>query len=203
MHIRNHKNINGGSKMKKIISIICALVFCVFAFAGCSSKSATTTAATTEATTAAATEATTAAATEAKTDDAAVVTLVYDGKSTSVSASDFSAKSQTQTITDPNLGKTYDFVGVTLADLMEMAGAKDCTSIKVACKDNMSTTIAAEDAAQYPIMIANAYADGKSISAGAGGPVKLVFPYDQYPDLKDKYAAETWMWYVTEIDFTK
>ena len=192
--------------MKKIISIVCALVLCVFVFAGCSSKSTTSTttsdasATTSEASTA---TSTTAATTEAEKDNSTVVTLVYGDTKTAVSADDFSAKSTTQTITDPNLGKTYDFVGVTLSDLMEMAGATDCTSIEVVCSDKMSATIAAEDAAQYPIMIANAYSDGKAISAGAGGPVKLVFPYDQYSDLESKYSADKWMWYVVEVDFMK
>ena len=189
--------------MKRVIGIVCAFVLCICMFAGCSSTNGPASTTTSPVTTDSPSPVTTDSPSETKTDSPTVVTLVYGDTKTAVTADDFSAKSITQTVTDPNLGKTYDFVGVTLSDLMEMAGATDCTSITVVASDKMSTTITAEDAANYPIMLANAYADGKDISAGSGGPVKLVFPYDQYSDLESKYAADTWMWYVIEVDFAK
>ena len=41
---------------------------------------------------------------------------------------------------------------------------------------------------------------GKAIGSGLGGPVKLVFPYDDHEGLDKEYPKENWNWFVTTIE---
>ena len=63
--------------------------------------------------------------------------------------------------------------------------------------------VAAEDAKAYDILITDDYVGGKEIPADAGGPIKMVFPSTEYPELNDKYDMYAWQWYVSEIEFVK
>ena len=103
----------------------------------------------------------------------------------------------------PGTTKEYEFTGVTLADLMEMAGATDCTKILVKSSDGWTAEVSAEDAKAYKIMITDGYVGGKAIPADAGGPVKMVFPATEHPELNDTYDLYAWQWYVAEVEFVK
>lgn len=169
-------------KMKKFIAIVCILALSLGVLVGCGETE------------------------NNQTDDSASkvgVVLVYDGIQIDVSTDEWDSHKTQVTTDDPALGKSYDFVGVTLADLMEIAGASDCTKVIVKAGDGYSTEIPVADVTSYSIMLANGYASGKSIDAGAGGPVKLVFPITDHPELSDTYDAWSWQWYVEEVEFVK
>lgn len=163
--------------MKKLISICTIFMLCLGILAGCGQKAAEET----------------------------VVKLVYDGKTTEVTTSQWDEKAVQISTEDTGLGdgKVYDFVGVKLSDLMDMAGARECTKAIVHASDGHNSEVAAEDIKNYDITLVNSHVDGKPISSDAGGPVKLVFPVTDHPELKDTYETWSWMWYVDEIEFVK
>ena len=99
--------------------------------------------------------------------------------------------------------KEYEFTGVTLASLMEIAGVTECSNILVKSADGWSAEVAPEDAKAYDIMITDDYVGGKDIPADAGGPIKMVFPATEHPELNDKYDTWAWQWYVSEVEFVK
>ena len=103
----------------------------------------------------------------------------------------------------PGTTKEYEFTGVTLASLMEIAGATDCAEIIVRSTDGWEAVVAAADALAYDIMITDDYVGGKDIPADAGGPIKLVFPATEHPELNEKYDAWAWQWYAAEVEFVK
>lgn len=177
--------------MKKIASLLCIMVLISAMFMGCGSKGTTSTSTGTNSTS-------TGTASTKKT----LVTLVNGSSEIKLTEDDFKSMATKQKITDPNLKKTHEFEGITLKDLMNKANANDCTSIKTIAKDKMTITVKAADAVKYPIMIANVQ-DGGTIPSGEGGPVKLVYPYDQYPEIQSLYKADKWNWYVVKIEFVK
>ena len=133
------------------------------------------------------------------------IALVYGDTKIDLTVGQWEAKRTQIKTADVSLGtsKEYEFTGVTLAALMEMAGATDCTKILVKSSDGWSAEVAAEDAKAYSIMITDGYVGGKEIPADAGGPIKMVFPATEHPELNDKYDTWAWQWYVAEIEFVK
>lgn len=171
-------------KMKKFIAIACVLVMCLSLMAGCMEK------------------------VDDSVDTSAPVgvTLVYGETKTEVTVGDWEAKrTQIKTVdySLPGTTKEYEFTGVTLASLMEIAGATDCTEIVVRSSDGWEAVVAAADAQAYDILITDDYVGGKDIPADAGGPIKMVFPATEHPELNETYDAYAWQWYVSEIEFVK
>ena len=87
--------------MKKLICISCMIVLCIGILAGCKQD----------------------------TTEETIVTLVWNGNRTEVKTSQWKDRSAEISTEDVSLGngKIYDFVGVRLSDLMDIAGAEDCT----------------------------------------------------------------------------
>lgn len=170
--------------MKKFIAIACVLVMCLGLMAGCMEK------------------------VDDSVDTSAPVgvVLTYGETKIDVTVGDWEAKrTQIKTVdySLPGTTKEYEFTGVTLASLMEIAGATDCTQIIVRSSDGWEAVVAAEDAKAYDILITDNYVGGKAIPADAGGPIKMVFPATEHPELNEKYDTYAWQWYVSDIEFVK
>jgi len=41
--------------------------------------------------------------------------------------------------------------------------------------------------------------DEAEFAVSQGGPIKLVYPYNSYPEIQDLYDENQWAWYVVEI----
>ena len=169
--------------MKKFIAIVCILAMCLGILAGCMEK------------------------VDDSVDTSAPVgvALVYGETKIDVTVGDWEAKRTQIKTVDVSLGTTkeYEFTGVTLASLMEIAGVTECSNILVKSSDGWSAEVAPEDAKAYDILITDDYVGGKEIPADAGGPIKMVFPATEHPELNDKYDTWAWQWYVAEIEFVK
>ena len=169
--------------MKKFIAIACIMALCLGVFAGCMEKVEDT----------------------IDTSAPVGVALVYGETKIDVTVGQWEAKRTQIKTSDVSLGTTkeYEFTGVTLASLMEIAGATDCTEIIVRSTDGWEAVVAAADALAYDILITDDYVGGKDIPADAGGPIKMVFPATEHPELNETYDAWAWQWYVGEVEFVK
>ena len=170
--------------MKKFIAIACILAMCLGIMAGCMEK------------------------VEETVDPSTPVgvTVVYGETKIELTAGQWEPKRtqiKTVDLSLPGTTKEYEFTGVSLAALMEIAGATDCTTIQVKSSDGWAAEVAAADALKYNILVTDDYVGGKDIPADAGGPIKLVFPASEYPELDTTYDAWSWQWYVAEIEFVK
>ena len=170
--------------MKKLIAIVCVLAMCFGALTACMQK-----------------------VEEPKVDTSAPVgvALVYGDTRIDLTVGQWEEKRTEIKTVDVSLGTTkeYEFTGVTLADLMAIAGVTECTTISVRSSDGWEAVVDAADAQNYKIMITDGYVGGKEIPADAGGPIKMVFPATEYPELNDKYDTWAWQWYVSEVEFIK
>ena len=171
--------------MKKFIAIACILALCLGLMAGCME---------------------TVDENAVDTSAPVGVVLVNGATKIDVTVGDWEAKrTQIKTVdySLPGTTKEYEFTGVTLKALMEIAGASDCAQIIVRSSDGWEAVVEAADALAYDIMITDDYVGGKEIPADAGGPIKLVFPATEHPELNDKYDAWAWQWYAAEVEFVK
>ena len=170
--------------MKKLIAIACLLALCLGVMAGCMERVDDT----------------------VDTNAPVGVVLVYGETKIDVTVGQWEPKrTQIKTVdySLPGTTKEYEFTGVTLASLMEIAGATDCTNIIIKSADGWTAEVAAEDAKAYNILITDNYVGGKAIPADAGGPIKMVFPATEHPELNEKYDTWAWQWYVSEVEFVK
>ena len=86
---------------------------------------------------------------------------------------------------------------------MKLAGADGCAKALVKSTDGLVGEVSAEDIRNYDIALVNGYAGGKPLKTGAGGPVKIVFPVTEHPELKGSYTYRSWQWYVCEVEFVR
>ena len=168
--------------MKKFIAIACILAMCLGVLAGCMEK----------------------VDNSVDTSAPVGVALVYGETKIDVTVGQWEPKrTQIKTVDAslPGTTKEYEFTGVTLASLMEIAGVTECSNILVKSSDGWSAEVSPEDAKAYDIMITDDYVGGKDIPADAGGPIKMVFPATEHPELNDTYDMYAWQWYVSEVEF--
>ncbi|MDD4207603.1 MULTISPECIES: molybdopterin-dependent oxidoreductase [unclassified Mesotoga] len=105
-------------------------------------------------------------------------------------------------VTDPWMGdKTY--VGVTLADLLKFVGVPSGTkNVVLVCSDEKEFAVSYEDALKYPVMLTHSTRSGenlRALPASQGGPIKLAYPINDFPEITDKYPSDNWAWYVIEV----
>ncbi len=102
-------------------------------------------------------------------------------------------------VKDPWLGKKV-YEGVLLSSILKYVGASDAaTQVVVIAKDGKKVPVKVADATAFPILLATKDG-GKAIGSGAGGPVKLVFPYDTHPEVERLYDKNAWNWYVISLE---
>lgn len=89
------------------------------------------------------------------------------------------------------------FRGIAVSQLLDRFGVKPtATSVTFLGYDGFRSTVSISDLRRYPIMLA-LERDGRPISRSEGGPLFLIFPQSQYPQLQQKYAEQFWTFYVT------
>lgn len=105
---------------------------------------------------------------------------------------------------EPHPGKPttiFDFRGIRVSELLDLAKiAPQVAEITFVADDAYRVAVKVEDLRKYDIILA-IERDGKPIPRSEGGPVYLVFPNTQFPELKTKYPATTWAFYVTHLIF--
>ncbi|HLO86058.1 MAG TPA: molybdopterin-dependent oxidoreductase [Nostocaceae cyanobacterium] len=105
--------------------------------------------------------------------------------------------------TDPNHiinpQEIFEFQGITVSTLLKKIGLPaNVQEITFVCYDSYQVTVKVQDLLDYPIILAVAK-NGKPIAREQGGPIYLVFPYTQYPQIKTKYIESFWAFYVSNI----
>ncbi|NEO29336.1 MAG: molybdopterin-dependent oxidoreductase [Symploca sp. SIO3C6] len=91
------------------------------------------------------------------------------------------------------------FRGVPVSTLLDEFGVDtDVKEVTFVSYDGYRATVSIEDLRQYPILIA-LERNGKEIARSEGGPLYLVFPYSDFPQLQSKYRERFWAFYLTNI----
>ncbi|WP_228060345.1 molybdopterin-dependent oxidoreductase, partial [Coleofasciculus sp. LEGE 07092] len=147
--------------------------------------------------------------TQVATKDQTEWELVIDGqtatgKSVRLSWSELEALATTLVQTkDPNNTSTpdgvFNFRGIAVSKLLDRFGvAPDVQEVTFVAYDGYRSTVSLADLRQYPITIA-LERDRQKISRSEGGPLYLVFPNTEFPQLEPKYPDRFWVFYVTDM----
>ena len=91
------------------------------------------------------------------------------------------------------------FEGVLLKTLMERVGASGDTALTIAIND-YKVEIPVRDFMRYPVILAYRM-NGEVLKIRDKGPLWVVYPQDDHPELKTKETQAKWVWQVKEIQF--
>lgn len=92
----------------------------------------------------------------------------------------------------------HDFKGVMLKDLLSFLGASGSTLIASAL-DGYSIEIPVHDADRFPVILAMEK-NGKQMTVREKGPIWVVYPIDQFKELKDQKYSSRSIWQLNRID---
>lgn len=91
------------------------------------------------------------------------------------------------------------FQGVLLSKLMERVGATGDTAVAIAIND-YKVEIPISDFSRYPVILAYRM-NGEVLKIRDKGPLWIIYPQDDHPELKTKETQAKWVWQVKEIQF--
>ena len=103
---------------------------------------------------------------------------------------------KTQTSTPWTDGRPV-FEGVLMRVLLDKVGAKGSTVTAVALND-YKVDIPTSDFTQYPVILAYKM-DGQELKVRDKGPLWIIYPQDDFPDLKNKQTQAKWVWQIKEL----
>lgn len=93
----------------------------------------------------------------------------------------------------------FHFQGIAVSKLLKQVGVgPNVNDVTFIAHDAYRVTINLADLLKYPIIIA-LKRDQRPISRSDGGPLYLVFPYTQYPQLQKAYPDRFWAFYLTDM----
>jgi hypothetical protein len=91
------------------------------------------------------------------------------------------------------------FEGVPMRALVERLGAEGKTATVVALNDyRMQIPVA--DFLQYPVLLASKM-NGNTLRIRDKGPLWLIYPQDDFAELRNKPTQAKWVWQIKEIRF--
>jgi len=96
----------------------------------------------------------------------------------------------------PDWPRGFIFEGPLLADVLAKAGATGSV-VRVQALDGYAAEIPMEEVKKYPIVLA-IKRDGRFLGIGGRGPAWVVFPRDDYPEIKGRDDSK-WVWAVYYI----
>jgi hypothetical protein len=89
------------------------------------------------------------------------------------------------------------FEGVLMRDLLKHVGATG-DNVTVIALNDYKATLPVSDFEKYPVIIAHKM-DGKLLKIRDKGPLWIIYPQDQFEELRDKSVNRKWVWQIKEI----
>ena len=101
---------------------------------------------------------------------------------------------------DPWLDAEVTYTGVLMSDLLDVARpSASATVIRVVALDDYEVDVEVADVWKWPILLAT-QADGEYMSVANGGPTRIVFPYDDFPEIDQVDTRNLWVWNVERME---
>jgi hypothetical protein len=109
------------------------------------------------------------------------------------------ARAPHSTLVQADTGASVDYRGVRVSTLLDRLPPTDgVDELTFVAFDGYRSTISAKDARAFPIMLA-LEADGVRLTRSTAGPLFLVFPIRDYPELARTYNWNFWSFYVNRM----
>lgn len=104
------------------------------------------------------------------------------------------------TVPDPWLNADIEYSGVLLSDLLAAAGASEsATTVHLTAIDDYQVDIAIADIKKWPVLLAT-QSNGNHMAIDAGGPTRIAFPYNQFPEIDQLSYKDFWIWSITRME---
>lgn len=111
--------------------------------------------------------------------------------------------SATATVTAPHWPETeggpHRFDGTLMRDLLETVGAKGDT-LRALALDGYEIDLPVSDVTRYPVLLAWKL-DGRHLKLGGKGPLWIVYPVNQFPELaRDETNRDKWVYALVHLE---
>jgi len=97
----------------------------------------------------------------------------------------------------PWYDEAQTFSGPLLQDVLTKVGASG-KQLTITALNDYSVVVPVSDAAQYQVILARSI-NGKPLSVRDKGPLFLIYPFDQYPELQNKLYYGRAIWQISSI----
>ena len=97
---------------------------------------------------------------------------------------------------EPGVRKRFE--GVLLGALLDAVGARG-GRVEAHGLDDYSAVIEGVDLARYPVIVADTE-DGETLTLRRLGPLRIVFPYDDHPELRTQANMARAVWQLVRLD---
>lgn len=113
---------------------------------------------------------------------------------------DLDALDQTEVVTSNDYveGK-HSFSGPLLREIFGAAAPKMGESIKLTALNDYAVTIPADDALKYDVILATTV-DGKRMSVRDKGPIWVIYPMDDFPELRAPVYNDRLIWQLSKVE---
>ncbi len=91
----------------------------------------------------------------------------------------------------------HNYEGILLKDLLAYLGASGSTLIATAL-DGYSVEFPVEEVQKYPVILAM-YRNGKQMTVRDRGPIWIIYPLDQFEELKDEKYSSRSIWQLNRL----
>ena len=91
-----------------------------------------------------------------------------------------------------------EFEGVLVRDLLEAVGAEGTLVIATALNDYVAT-IPLRELYDYPVLLALKM-NGEYLQLRDKGPIWIVYPRDQFAELRNSMVDKNWVWQLSELE---
>lgn len=95
-------------------------------------------------------------------------------------------------------GGEHEFSGPLMADVLELAGTGDATTMHATAVNDYVIDVPVSDATDLPLLLATEM-DGEPMSVADYGPLRFVYP-DEALDLDPAVYDARWIWQLVELD---
>ncbi|MHC8508191.1 MAG: putative pterin-binding protein [Rhodospirillales bacterium] len=102
------------------------------------------------------------------------------------------------TTSEPFASGVHTFKGVLLSDILARVGAKGETMTAKGL-DDYNADMPVQDTREYPVMVAYEQ-NGKMLRVRSKGPLRTIYPIDQYPELKTNVYESRTVWQLRYLD---
>jgi hypothetical protein len=90
------------------------------------------------------------------------------------------------------------FEGVLVRDVLDALGAQGHEAVATALNDYVAT-LPLQELYQYPVMLAFKM-NGQYLHVRDKGPLWIVYPRDQFPELRNSMTDKKWVWQLRELE---
>lgn len=105
---------------------------------------------------------------------------------------------RTTTAKTPWFNETHDFEGPLAAAVLDAVGARGAVMRVIALND-YAADVPVDDVRRLPVVLAT-HLDGEVMSVRDKGPLFLIYPFDEFPDLFNEIYFGRSVWQITRIE---